>query len=88
MLAKIKEKFVEFKFRKKYDILEEGEVECSMCDGTGKDFDSPIPKLSYCRRCGGLGKTDWVTNVMGRPEEEESYRSSSVSSSYYLRRVK
>ena len=81
MLAKIKEKYIERKFRKAYKTLEEDEVECAKCDGTGKDFDTAFPNLYKCRRCSGTGKTDWVTNVMGNPEEYESYRSSSISRS-------
>lgn len=87
------------RYAKAWTYFEEGEVECAKCDGTGYDQSSPFWWLDKCRRCGGEGKTDWVTNIMGRDGEDyevscSSTWSSSVSktstsqSNTYLRRIK
>ncbi len=45
----------------KMDIkLEEGEMICPLCDGTGEDKHS----IYICNKCNGEGKIDWVTNVV------------------------
>jgi DnaJ-class molecular chaperone len=92
MLAKL---FRSDKTAKAYTHLEEGEVECAKCDGTGRDPDSYFKHIYECRRCEGTGKTDWVTNVMGRAGEdyESSFSAtstscSSSSQSFRLRRIK
>jgi len=41
-------------------ILNEGEVICDQCNGTGL-----WEKVHQCYKCLGRGKLDWVTNVMG-----------------------
>lgn len=41
-------------------ILNEGEVKCDQCDGTGL-----WKKVHQCYKCLGKGKLDWVTNAMG-----------------------
>jgi len=45
---------------KAYNKLREGEIECSKCKGIGSDSDG-----FRCMKCGGNGKVDWVSNVMG-----------------------
>jgi DnaJ-class molecular chaperone len=64
-------------------IFKEGEVECAKCGGSGIDRDTLFPHMYKCRRCDGTGKTDWVTNVMGKSDEDYEVSSSSslVSSS-------
>jgi len=66
--------------------LEEGEVICSLCDGTGVTFitndywmegEYEVP----CYQCDGEGKTDWVTNIMGVPEPDYTCSSTSTSQS-------
>jgi len=65
--------------------LEEGEVICSLCDGTGvtcitnEYWDEGEYRRVSCYQCDGKGKTDWVTNIMGVPEPD--YTGSSTSSS-------
>jgi len=85
------------RYAKAWTHFEEGEVECAKCDGTGYDQPSPFRWMYKCGRCEGTGKTDWVTNVMGKPGEDYeesccSLDSSSISKSTtsvsHLRRVK
>ena len=45
--------------------LEEGEVICKKCNGEeyiGKDF-------RICPKCNGLGKLDWITDIMGKKSD-------------------
>ena len=41
-------------------ILNESEVKCDQCDGTGV-----LSQGWMCPKCYGKGKLDWVTNAMG-----------------------
>ena len=41
-------------------MLNEGEVKCGRCNGTGKR-----ERRFTCPKCLGKGKLDWVTNAMG-----------------------
>jgi len=43
-------------------LLNEGEVICDKCNGTGFWEKNGL----QCYKCLGKGKLDWVTNVMGR----------------------
>ena len=76
-----KEKIFKGKYEKAYSYLEEDEVECALCDGTGNDYKSGFPRFYKCVRCNGTGKTDWVTNVMGSYEENNPYEYRSYASS-------
>jgi hypothetical protein len=51
--------------------LKEEEVICSRCNGNGwieEDRLSTISKKLYlpCSKCGGFGRLDWISNVVGR----------------------
>ena len=50
--------------------LNEGEVICDECNGTGVLFHT-ISGL--CSKCNGKGKLDWVTNAMGKQTPEIWY---------------
>jgi len=57
-------------------MLNEGEVVCDRCDGTGT-----IEHNWWCPKCKGKGKIDWVTNAMGNIKPFEfSASSTSISS--------
>lgn len=54
--------------------LEEGEILCPQCIGTGKagtvkEKGKPIyfTELGTCDKCWGDGKLDWVDLIMGKP---------------------
>jgi RecJ-like exonuclease len=40
--------------------LEEGEMICPICKGTGND----INDIYICRKCDGIGKIDWISNAV------------------------
>jgi len=54
--------------------LKLGEVVCDECKGTGYDLEIPKQKNSNpyymkhynCPKCFGLGKLDWVENIVGK----------------------
>ena len=45
-------------------LLNEGEVICDKCNGTGFWEETGL-RGHQCYKCLGKGKLDWVTNVMG-----------------------
>jgi hypothetical protein len=49
-------------------ILNEGEVICDKCNGTGTRW-----RGFTCQKCYGKGKLDWVSNAMGRQNVELWY---------------
>ena len=51
-------------------ILNEGEVICDKCNGTGGQTHT---FSGICYKCLGKGKLDWVTNAMGRQNVEIWY---------------
>ena len=62
-------------------MLNEGEVICDKCDGTGDISGGGYVK---CPKCKGKGKLDWVTNAMGYIKPFEfSVSSTSISSGGY-----
>lgn len=44
--------------------LNDGEVICSHCKGTRKEYPSPITRK--CSKCFGEGKLDWIENIIGK----------------------
>jgi len=53
--------------------LEPGDVICGQCNGTGKpnnneiDYQQRYVTYSWvCDKCNGLGKLDWIENVVGK----------------------
>ncbi len=58
--------------------LEEGEMICDKCDGKGT-ITSRIDTncASMCQKCQGLGKVDWVENIVGKKPEGIGMSSSS-----------
>lgn len=62
-------------------ILNEGEVICDKCNGTGFWGENDL-KEHQCYKCLGKGKLDWVTNVMGgrRKPLVAHWETSSISS--------
>ncbi len=47
--------------------LKEGEVICNKCSGTGEIHGRRrIDASLTCSKCWGVGKLDWIDNVMGR----------------------
>lgn len=47
---------------KNYTTLLDGEVECVKCKGSGR-----LSSCQICDKCNGLGKLDWVSNAMEKP---------------------
>ncbi len=62
-------------------ILNEGEVICDKCNGTGFWEENGL-RGYQCYKCLGKGKLDWVTNVMGgrRKPMVAKWGTSSISS--------
>lgn len=54
--------------------LEEGEVICPRCNGTGYDPNQGTywPK-QYCKKCRGNKKIDWIENIVGVKEKEREH---------------
>jgi len=48
-------------------VLNEGEMICDKCEGTGED-----DKRFRCKKCLGKGKVDWVENDMGAKHNKDS----------------
>lgn len=53
--------------------LEEGEVECEACGGTGltrrdgvKVVASTNPEEFACKKCDGSGRVNWIENIFGK----------------------
>jgi len=47
--------------------LEEGEVMCSKCNGSGYTQDnSDFNRYNICNKCYGEGKLDWIDNILGK----------------------
>jgi len=66
--------------------LEEGEMICDKCEGTGIMIRvrKPVGEIStgtICRKCHGTGKVDWIENIMGKKVLSSSSSSSSSDSS-------
>ena len=55
-------------------ILNEGEVKCDKCNGTGT-----VWRGFTCQKCYGKGKLDWVSNAMGRQNVEIWYPSTGIN---------
>jgi hypothetical protein len=65
--------------------LEDGDVICKSCNGTGieeikneyveyydRGFVHKVPSLSsivFCKKCLGSGKLDWIENVTGKKSD-------------------
>jgi len=48
--------------------LEEGEMICDKCNGTGTNLDQTFGddlRHSWCNKCHGRRKVDWITNIIG-----------------------
>lgn len=63
-------------------MLNEGEVICDQCNGTGFWEENGL-RGHQCYKCLGKGKLDWVSNVMGgrRKPLDTNWGTSSMSSS-------
>ena len=49
--------------------LNEGEIFCDKCNGTGYKKDAILSNLNfdiYCNKCLGEGKLDWIENIVGK----------------------
>jgi hypothetical protein len=62
-----------------HDEIIEGMYQCPECHGSGLGKQNHfIQLLDICRRCGGVGKLDWVSSVVHSPpikiEESAGYR--------------
>ncbi len=45
--------------------VEEGEMACNDCKGTGNiEFNADV--LITCIKCQGAGKVDWIENIVGK----------------------
>ena len=39
---------------------------CDRCEGSGSKFDPTINMKVRCQQCGGVGKLDWIENIVGK----------------------
>ena len=50
--------------------LEEGEIICSKCNGSGESYTDPIYVEYFgnksCKKCKGKGKLDWIEVIVGK----------------------
>lgn len=57
-------------------VLNEGEMICDKCEGTGEDSSQSASSVysftRFCKKCLGTGKVDWVENAMGKKPNKES----------------
>jgi len=68
-------------------ILEEGEIICDRCNGTGDAGDNKFPGAwrswePTCNKCWGTGKLNWIENVFGKEFPYTMNGSSGTSGSY------
>ena len=66
-------------------ILNEGEVKCKKCDGTGrltKNHHSEDVIVVDCQKCHGKGKIDWVSNAMSSIKTNELFHVGTQIASY------
>jgi len=64
--------------------LQEGELICDKCNGTGQSIEElteTSKKWTWCSKCYGSGKVDWIDNIMGRRPLTSSSGSSGRSGS-------
>lgn len=64
--------------------LEEGEMVCDRCNGTGNfPVSDDGQNCAICSKCWGEGKVDWIENIMGRkiPMSSSSSQSNGPSMS-------
>ena len=50
--------------------LKEGEMICDECNGTGQfieELTERSKKWTWCPKCNGSGKLDWIEMCMGKP---------------------
>jgi len=63
--------------------LNDGEVKCSKCEGTGKEPKSKEDCLIYgCEFCGGTGKVDWVENAMKSIKNDSLFHAGNMIASF------
>lgn len=65
--------------------LDEGEVECDRCEGTGSTKHHNLRTISdnlmtMCPKCFGIGKLDWIEVVVGKKGLSSSTTASTGSS--------
>jgi len=48
--------------------LEQGEIICDECNGSGGYRQKPINSFLVCKKCLGSGKLNWVENIFGKRE--------------------
>jgi len=63
--------------------LEEGEMICDKCEGSGTSWIYTTP----CSKCQGQGKVDWVENIVGKKPLYGSDSSSSVNFKHLMQAV-
>jgi len=45
--------------------MEPGYIKCKYCNDDNFILNNRIVKISFCKVCGGSGKIDWITNILG-----------------------
>jgi len=45
--------------------LNDGEIICSKCDGSGVHYNRMDISTFVCSKCLGRGKLDWIENIVG-----------------------
>jgi DnaJ-class molecular chaperone len=68
--------------------LEEGEVICSNCNGSGfSRYNDNFVGYDVCRKCDGEGKLNWIDNILGKinPTSSSSFsiNTSTIASTEY-----
>ena len=52
--------------------LNEGEKHCEACSGVGIIKDTTTAAASFCSKCKGSGKLDWVEEIVGKQNKKNS----------------
>lgn len=63
-------KVIEYLLKGMRPRLEEGEVFCDRCNGTGIVDNTKGSGTYNCRKCLGTGKLDWIENVVGKSNDK------------------
>ena len=58
--------------------LNDGEMICSRCDGSGVHYNRNDKSTFVCSKCNGDGKLDWIENIVGKFRFDDGWRKPSA----------